>query len=93
MEDLWVSLSFLSDRSIFAPSDKCPENTAIAEHIKKSVYVARAALATELNRRVADEQPTTWPEVVSLGLGVARADCGIVVFRYLWEKFVQRMSR
>ena len=38
--------------------------------------VARSALATELDRRVADEQPTTWPEVVSLGLGVARAVLG-----------------
>ena len=38
--------------------------------------VARSALATELDRRVADEQPTTWPEVVSLGLGVARAILG-----------------
>ena len=38
--------------------------------------VARSALATELDRRVADEQPTTWPEVASLGLGVARAILG-----------------
>ena len=38
--------------------------------------VARSALATELDRRVADEQPTTWPEVVSLGLGVAKAILG-----------------
>ena len=31
-----------------------------------SAQVARSALATELDRRVADEQPTTWLEVVSL---------------------------
>ena len=30
----------------------------------------------ELDRRVADEQPTTWPKVVSLGVGVARAVLG-----------------
>ena len=30
-----------------------------------AAQVARSALATELDRRVADEQPTTWPEVVS----------------------------
>ena len=35
--------------------------------------VAHSALATELNRRVTDEQPKTWPKVVSLGVGVARA--------------------
>ena len=44
--------------------------------IPLSAQVARSALATELDRRVADEQPTTWPEVVSLGLGVARAILG-----------------
>ena len=38
-----------------------------------AAQVARSALATELDRRAADEQPTTWPEVVSLGLGVSRA--------------------
>ena len=42
----------------------------------EAAKVARSALATELDRRVADEQPTTWPEVVSLGLGVARAVLG-----------------
>ena len=41
-----------------------------------AAQVERSALATELDRRVADEQPTTWPEVVSLGLGVARAILG-----------------
>ena len=39
----------------------------------KTAQVARSALATELNRRVAEKQPTTWPEVVSLGVGVTRA--------------------
>ena len=34
--------------------------------------VKKLRLATELNCRVADEQPTTWPEVVSLGAGVAQ---------------------
>ena len=42
----------------------------------EAAQVARSALATELDRRVADEEPTTWPEVVSLGLGVARAILG-----------------
>ena len=37
---------------------------------------SRSALATELNRRVVDDQPTIWPEVVSLGVGVARAGLG-----------------
>ena len=38
----------------------------------EKAQVARSALATELNCQVADEQPTTWPEVVSLGAGVAQ---------------------
>ena len=38
--------------------------------------VARAAVATELDRRVEGEQPTTWPEVVMVGVGVARAVLG-----------------
>ena len=38
--------------------------------------VGGAALATELDRRVGDEQPTTWPELVTLGVGVARAVLG-----------------
>ena len=38
--------------------------------------VARSALATELDRRVTDEPPTTWHEVVSLGLGVSSAILG-----------------
>ena len=29
-EDFWVFFSFLSDRSVFIPYDKCVENTAIA---------------------------------------------------------------
>ena len=29
-EDFWGFLSFLSDRSVFVPSDRCAENTAIA---------------------------------------------------------------
>ena len=36
----------------------------------EAAHVARSALATEFDRRVADEQPTTWPEVASLGSGV-----------------------
>ena len=42
----------------------------------ESAQVARSALATELDKRVGDEQPTTWPELVSLGVGVARAILG-----------------
>ena len=38
--------------------------------------LARAALATELDRRVTEDQPTTWSDVVSLGVGVARAVLG-----------------
>ena len=33
--DFWDFLSFLSDRSVFVPSDKCAENTAIAVKIKR----------------------------------------------------------
>ena len=42
----------------------------------ESARVARAALATELDRRVADEQPSSWTSVVDLGLGVAQAVLG-----------------
>ena len=38
--------------------------------------LACSAPATELDRRVAEEQPTTWHEVTSLGLGVARTILG-----------------
>ena len=38
--------------------------------------VTRAALATELDGRVSDKQPTTWPALVTLGVGVARAVLG-----------------
>ena len=41
-----------------------------------AAQVARSVLATELDRRVVGKQPTTWPEIVSLGLGVARAIVG-----------------
>ena len=37
---------------------------------------ARAALATELDWRVTEDKPATWSEVVSLGVGVARAVLG-----------------
>ena len=33
-------------------------------------------MATELDRRVGDEQPATWSELVTLGVGVARAVLG-----------------
>ena len=42
----------------------------------EAAQVARGALATELDRRVSDEQPTTWPDLVTLGVGVARAVLG-----------------
>ena len=41
-----------------------------------AAVLARAALATELDRKVAEGKPTIWPEVVSLGVGVARAVLG-----------------
>ena len=41
-----------------------------------SAQTAREALATELDRRVGDEQPTTWSGLVNLGVGVARAVLG-----------------
>ena len=41
-----------------------------------AAQVARSALVMERDRRVADEHPTAWLEVVSLGLGVARAMWG-----------------
>ena len=34
-EDFWVFLPFLSDRTVFTPSDKCAEDTAVATEIKK----------------------------------------------------------
>ena len=33
-------------------------------------------MATELDRRLTEDKPTTWHEVVSLGVGVARAVLG-----------------
>ena len=42
----------------------------------EAAQVARVALAAELDRRVSDEQPTTWPELVTLEVGVARAVLG-----------------
>ena len=39
----------------------------------ESAMLAQFALATELDRRVTEEQPSTWGEFVELGLGVARA--------------------
>ena len=35
---------------------------------------ARAALSAELDRRVAETEPTSWSEVVDLGLGVAEGE-------------------
>ena len=45
-EDFWVSLSFVSDRSVFAPSDKCAESTAITGkregcHTQKSSLISK----------------------------------------------------
>ena len=34
-------LSFLSDRSVFTPSDKCAESTAIAGKKQKSLLVSK----------------------------------------------------
>ena len=42
----------------------------------ESAQTAREALATELDRRVGDEQPATWSDLVTLGVGVARAVLG-----------------
>ena len=42
----------------------------------EAAQVARGALAAELDRRVSDEQPTTWPDLVTLGVGAARAVLG-----------------
>ena len=44
--------------------------------VGESATVARGALATEMDRRVALEPPASWKEVVDLGLGVARAVLG-----------------
>ena len=41
-----------------------------------STQTAREALSTELDRRVGDEPPTTWSELVTVGIGVARAVLG-----------------
>ena len=52
----------------------------------EAAQVARAALATELDGRVSDEQPTTWPDLVTLGVGVARAALGEDLnLRTLWS--------
>ena len=42
----------------------------------EAAQTARAALSAELDRRVAETEPTSWAEVVDLGLGVARAVLG-----------------
>ena len=42
----------------------------------EAATVAREALAAELDRRVGLEPPTSWSEVVDLGLGVAKAVLG-----------------
>ena len=42
----------------------------------EAAQTAREALSTELDRRVAETEPTSWSEVVDLGLGVARAVLG-----------------
>ena len=42
----------------------------------EAAQVARSALATEMDRRVGEEQPATWSDLVSLGLGVSRAVLG-----------------
>ena len=42
----------------------------------EAAQVARSALAAEMNRRVGEEQPDTWSDLVSLGLGVSRAVLG-----------------
>ena len=42
----------------------------------EAAQTARAALSAELDRRVAESEPTSWSEVVDLGLGVARAVLG-----------------
>ena len=42
----------------------------------EAAQTARAALSAELDRRVAESEPTSWSEVVDLGLGVARVVLG-----------------
>ena len=42
----------------------------------EAAQTARAALSAELDRRVAESEPTSWSGVVDLGLGVARAVLG-----------------
>ena len=42
----------------------------------EAAQVARSALAAEMDRRVGEEQPDTWSDLVSLGLGVSRAVLG-----------------
>ena len=36
-EDFWVFLSSLSDRSVFAPSNKCAENSVAARKVKRKI--------------------------------------------------------
>ena len=42
----------------------------------EAAQVARSALAAEMDRRIGEEQPDTWSDLVSLGLGVSRAVLG-----------------
>ena len=51
-------------------------NWVVSRGSGEAALVARAALATEMDRRVGEEQPATWSDVVSLGLGVSRAVLG-----------------
>ena len=44
--------------------------------LREAAQVARSALAVEMDMRFGQEQPTTWSEVVSLGLGVSWAVLG-----------------
>ena len=53
LQDFWMLLPFLSDRSVFIPSNTCAENSAIAGKIKKNQK-------SSLIITVSGSTPTPW---------------------------------
>ena len=51
-------------------------NWAALRGTSNATTTARSAFAVEMDRRVTAEQPSSWQDVVELGLGVARAVLG-----------------
>ena len=49
-DDFWVLLSFLCDRSVFVPSDKCAGSTAMAGKIKKKPEILTLLSKENINK-------------------------------------------